>query len=93
MSEARKDEKLSMLNSMNAQRSDAKVSNAIQGQSFKMRQDNDQLKADLLKQIQEKKAQTDLERRSKLEQERIGNERDDIMRKQHAIMQAQRRHL
>ena len=34
-----------------------------------------------------------LEKDSKIEQERIQNERDNVMRKQHAIMQAQRRHL
>ena len=34
-----------------------------------------------------------MEKSTKVEQERIMNDRDNIMRKQHAIMQAQRRQL
>ena len=34
-----------------------------------------------------------MDKSNKLEQERIANDRDNVMRKQHAIMQAQRRQL
>lgn len=46
-----------------------------------------------MEQIKQKRAQQTLEKNNKFQQERMEVERDNEMRKQHAIMQAQRRQL
>jgi len=56
--EAQKDKRIEQINSLNEQKKDATLTNALQGESFKRQSDNDALKKDLMQQINQKREQS-----------------------------------
>ena len=76
------------MTTLNSEKKGAAQSNAIQGESFKRKNDNENLKRDLIEQMKQRHAQTTLEKEQKKEQEKIVIENDNLLKKQHTIMQA-----
>ena len=65
---------------VNAENKDNTLSNVFQGESFNKAQSGNSLAKDLMQQINQNKARADMDKKNKLEQERIVNERDNKMR-------------
>lgn len=62
IAEIHKDKRIEHITAMNSEKKGATLSNALQGESFKRKTENDNLAKDLMEQIKQKRAHDTLEK-------------------------------